>query len=294
MKPLLFFTSIGPKGMWPLRRLQEVSHLKQGCMEIKQQSIVVVDDCPVSRHLLLSILTACGYNALECSSGTQCLDVLEREVPALILLDVDMPDINGFDLLSQIRHRFPVDSLPILLVTGKGDGKDVVRGLTTGANDYLVKPIERTAFVARVYNHINLSQIRRQKDEKRAKLLDLLQAQRAIEELTNEGVLVQDRDGAIVYCNDLMKRLAECGEVGVAKDVLMRVIEPRLYKELLAEIAQHATKVFERKMMIPVSAQNGAYEALCTVKSALHGELRLWVFQLHTREGVGEQCLASG
>ena len=149
-------------------------------MGAKQQSIIVVDDCPVSRHLLLSILNGCGYKVVGCSSGTQCLDVLEHEIPALILLDIELPDINGFDLLTQIRHRFPVDSLPVLLVTGKGDGKDVVRGLTTGANDYLVKPIERTAFVARVYNHINLSQIRRQKDEKRVKLLALLEAQRAV------------------------------------------------------------------------------------------------------------------
>jgi CheY-like chemotaxis protein len=261
-------------------------------MGTKQQSIVVVDDCPVSRHLLLSILNGCGYNAVECSSGTQCLDVLEHEVPALILLDIEMPDINGFDLLTQIRHRFPVDSLPVLLVTGKGDGKDVVRGLTTGANDYLVKPIERTAFVARVYNHINLSQIRRQKDEKRGKLLELLEAQRAVEELTHEGVLVQDHDGAIIYCNDLMKRLAECGDVGTAQDILERVIEPRLYTELVADIAGESTKVFERKMMIPVSVRDGEYEALCTVRSALHGELRLWVFQLHTREDYVGESLA--
>ena len=174
--------------------------------------------------------------------------------------------------------------MPVLLVTGKGDGKDVVRGLTTGANDYLVKPIERTAFVARVYNHINLSQIRRQKDEKRVKLLALLEAQRAVEELTHEGVLVQNIDGAILYCNDLMKRLAECGDVGTAEDILKRVIEPRLYKELLVDIAGESTKVFERKMMIPVSVRDGEYEVLCTVRSAVHGELRLWVFQLHTRE----------
>lgn len=253
-------------------------------MAAQQQSIVVVDDCPVSRHLLMSILNSCGYRALECSSGTQCLDVIERERPALILLDIEMPDINGFDLLAHIRLKFSVDSLPVLLVTGSSDGKNVVRGLTTGANDYLVKPIERVAFVARVYNHINISQIRRQTDEQRAKLVELLQAQRAVEELSHEGVLVHKKDGGVVYCNDLLIRLAEVRNPSNAEDVLTRVIEPLLYRELTSAIAGQGEAVFERSMMIPVSAQEGVYESLCTVRTAPHGELRLWVFQLHTKE----------
>lgn len=258
----------------------------RGLMETKQQSIVVVDDCPVSRKILMSTLAACGYEAVECSSGTQCLDVLEHETPAMILLDIDMPDIDGFDLLSQIRKRYPVDSLPVLLVTGDGDGKSLVRGLSTGANDYLVKPIERSAFVARVYNHINVSQMRKQNDEQRARLIELLQAQRAIEALTHEAVLVQRADGSIVYCNELLLQLAEVNEPRDAEAVLGRVFEPLLYKELLEGIVTSKTGVVERTLMIPTSAQNGVYDALCTVKTAPQGDLRVWVFQLHTKEEV--------
>jgi DNA-binding response OmpR family regulator len=262
-------------------------------MGVQQQSIVVVDDCPVSRQILMSILDACGYRALECSSGTQCLDVIERETPALILLDIDMPDVNGFDLLALIRQRFAVDTLPVLLVTGSANGKDVVRGLTTGANDYLVKPIERSAFVARVYNHINISQIRRQSDDQRAKLVQLLQAQRAVEELSLEGVLVHRQDRSIVYCNDLLTRLAEINAPTNAEQVLTRVIEPVLYKELVGLIAGHQESVFERSMMIPVSVSHGDYEALCTVRTAPHGDLRLWVFQLHTKDRSVQASLVS-
>jgi hypothetical protein len=111
-----------------------------------------------------------------------------------------------------------------------------------------------------------------------------LQAQRAVEALTHEAVLVQRADGSIVYCNDLLLRLAEVNEPRDAADVLKRMFEPLLYKELLDGIATSKTGVVERTLMIPMSAQNGAYDALCTVKTAPQAELRVWVFQLHTKE----------
>lgn len=255
-------------------------------MTTKQKAILVVDDCPVSRGLLVSILSACGYESVQCGSGVQCLDYLERDVPALILLDVSMPDIDGFDLLNQIRHRFPVDTLPVLMITASSDGKSVVRGLTTGANDYLVKPIERTSFLARVYNHISLSQIRRQNDEQRVKVTDLLGVQRAIEELSDEAVFVQRDDGTLVYCNELMNRILPGAAALRADELIDRLIPSNLWDEIQRAIANNQHKIIHHAVSIPPGVDTSGYSNFCTLKTTLHGDLRIWVFQLEALASV--------
>ena len=249
-------------------------------MTAKQKAILVVDDCPVSRGLVVSILSACGYESVQCGSGVQCLDYLEREVPALILLDVSMPDIDGFDLLSQIRQRFPVDMLPVLMITASSDGKSVVRGLTTGANDYLVKPIERTSFLARVYNHISLSQIRRQNDEQRSKVVDLLGVQRAIEELSDEAVFVQRSDGTLVYCNELMNRILPGASAMRADELFDKLIPSHLRDDVQRAIEDHQRRIVHHAVSIPPGIDVAGFSNFCTLKTTLHGDLRIWVFQL--------------
>lgn len=249
-------------------------------MTTKQKAILVVDDCPVSRALLVSILSACGYESVQCGSGVQCLDYLERDVPALILLDVSMPDIDGFDLLNQIRHRFPVDTLPVLMITANSDGRSVVRGLTTGANDYLVKPIERTSFLARVYNHISLSQIRRQNDEQRSKVTDLLGVQRAIEELSDEAVFVQREDGALMYCNELMNRILPGAAEMRADELVERLIPSNVREAVREAIANCQHRIVHHAVSILPGIDMSGYSTFCTLKTSLHGDLRIWVFQL--------------
>jgi CheY-like chemotaxis protein len=249
-------------------------------MTAKQKAILVVDDCPVSRALLVSILSACGYESVQCGSGVQCLDYLERDVPALILLDVSMPDIDGFDLLNQIRHRFPVDALPVLMITANSDGKSVVRGLTTGANDYLVKPIERTSFLARVYNHLSLSQIRRQNDEQRIRVTDLLGVQRAIEELNDEAVFVQRHDGTLIYCNDLMNRIVPGAAAMKADELVERLIPSTLRDDVRRAIAEHHHRIVHHAVSIPPGVDAAGFSNFCTLKTTIRGDLRIWVFQL--------------
>lgn len=263
-------------------------------MSAKQKAILVVDDCPVSRGLLVSILSACGYESVQCGSGVQCLDYLEREVPALILLDVSMPDIDGFDLLNQIRHRFPVDTLPVLMITANSDGKSVVRGLTTGANDYLVKPIERTSFLARVYNHLSLSQIRRQSDEQRLRATDLLGVQRAIEELNDEAVFVHRHDGTLVYCNELLNRILP-GAGGMRADELVdRLIPSSLRDEVQRAIGAHQHRIVHHAVSIPPGIDASGFSNFCTLKTTLRGDLRIWVFQLESlSDGHVEECCPS-
>lgn len=252
-------------------------------MATKQQSILVVDDCPVSRGMAMSILAACGYDAVECGSGTQCIDFIDKEVPALILLDISMPDMDGFDLLRHIRQRHAADAVPVLLVTASADGKDVVRGLTTGANDFLTKPLDRTAFLARVYNHISLSQARRQSEESRMKVLNLLGLRRAIEELNHEAIFVQRGDGSLAYCNELLGRIVEGAPALRAEEVAARLMPLATYAELRAKLSVNGSAVLDEIVALPPDIRAQGFESSCRVRSALHGDSRIWVFQLETR-----------
>jgi len=248
-------------------------------MAPKQQPILVVDDCAVSRGMAISILSACGYEAVECGSGTQCVDFLEHEVPALILLDISMPDMDGFDLLRQIRQRHAADAVPVLLVTASADGKDVVRGLTTGANDYLVKPLDRTAFLARVYNHISLSQIRRQSDEQRLKVNSLIGLRKAIEELNSEAVFVQKDDGSLIYCNDLLGKLIDGAPAMRAEELVARLVPLSLYGEFRERLQADPEATIQQTIKLPREISSQGFLDECRVRTATHGDARIWVFQ---------------
>jgi len=251
-------------------------------MAPKQQSILVVDDCPVSRGMATSILAACGYDAVECGSGTQCIDYLDKEMPALILLDISMPDIDGFVLLRQIRQRHAADSVPVLLVTASADGKDVVRGLTTGANDFLTKPLDRTAFLARVYNHISLSQAHRQNAEQRLKVLNVLELRRAIEELNREAIFAQRSDGTLAYCNELLGRVVEGASALRAEEIAVRLMDRATFMEILAKLAENPAASIDQAVALPRDIQGHGYQPTCRVRTAIHGELRIWVFQFES------------
>ena len=253
-------------------------------MAPKQQSILVVDDCPVSRGMATSILAACGYDAVECGSGTQCIDFLDTNIPALILLDISMPDMDGFDLLRQIRQRHAADSVPVLLVTASADGKDVVRGLTTGANDFLTKPLDRTAFLARVYNHISLSQARRQNDEQRLKVLNILGLRRAIEELNHEAIFAERSDGSLAYCNELLGRVIEGAPALRAEELGLRLMDRETFMEIRAKLAENSSVTIDQAVVLSRDIQGCGFQSTCRVRSAMHGDVRIWVFQFEMNE----------
>ena len=253
-------------------------------MAPKQQSILVVDDCPVSRGMATSILAACGYDAVECGSGTQCIDFLDTNIPALILLDISMPDMDGFDLLRQIRQRHAADSVPVLLVTASADGKDVVRGLTTGANDFLTKPLDRTAFLARVYNHISLSQARRQSDEHRLKVLNILGLRRAIEELNHEAIFAERSDGSLAYCNELLGRVIEGAPALRAEELGLRLMDRETFMEIRAKLAEGPSVTIDQAVALSRDIQGCGFQSTCRVRSAMHGDVRIWVFQFEMNE----------
>jgi DNA-binding response OmpR family regulator len=109
--------------------------------------ILVADDDIASVKLTAFLLEDAGYRVLKAFDGPQILQTVEQQQPDLVLLDVTMPKVNGFDLCRQIRRTSEV---PIIFVTGNGQLQDRVKGLQIGGDDYLVKPFEPAELLARV------------------------------------------------------------------------------------------------------------------------------------------------
>ncbi|MCD6453484.1 MAG: response regulator transcription factor [Dehalococcoidales bacterium] len=128
--------------------------------------ILVVDDDPAFLRLLEKVLTGKGYEVLKANSGSEGLRFLFEEHPLLVLLDVVMPGLDGWQVCSRIRD---ISDVPIIMLTGmRMAEEDIVRGLDYGADDYVVKPVGNRELVARVRAALRRAALSASPDIKRA------------------------------------------------------------------------------------------------------------------------------
>ncbi len=127
--------------------------------ENAQFDILIVDDEPINRQVLANHLKHEPYNVEMASNGTQALALLENKKFDLVLLDVMMPKISGFEVCLKIREKYMLSELPVIFITAKDQVIDLVDGLKYGGNDYITKPFSRQEFLARIKTHLNLFKI---------------------------------------------------------------------------------------------------------------------------------------
>ena len=113
-------------------------------------TILVVDDSPHNVKLLRLILEAAGYRVLETFSGAEALDILHRDRPDAMLLDVRMPGMTGYEVCRKIRENPEFASLPVIMVTSLSLAEERVMGIEAGATDFISKPFSKNELLARV------------------------------------------------------------------------------------------------------------------------------------------------
>ncbi|MBW4519361.1 MAG: response regulator [Scytolyngbya sp. HA4215-MV1] len=157
MKPIsVLHDSVSPTIM-PLASLLQVSDSAAGEQQFK---ILIVDDEPINRQVLINNLSFYNYAITEASNGQEALTVIENGlIPDLVLLDVMMPRMTGYEVCQKIRERFFAHELPIVMLTAKSQVENIVEGFTSGANDYLAKPIQKQEMLARMKTHLNLAKL---------------------------------------------------------------------------------------------------------------------------------------
>ncbi|HTH14993.1 MAG TPA: response regulator, partial [Spirochaetia bacterium] len=124
-------------------------------------TVLIVDDEPVNLLVLRSFLTRYNYQILEAASGPEALELVAQNVVDLVILDIMMPGMSGYEVCSRIRERFTPARLPILLLTAKNQVEDLLKGYKVGASDFLTKPFQREELKARMDLHLQVSRAAR-------------------------------------------------------------------------------------------------------------------------------------
>lgn len=167
--------------------------------------VLIVDDEPVNLQVVKNFLSLQKYTLTMASDGQEALALLERGLnPDIILLDVMMPQMTGYEVIQTIREKSPADQLPIILLSARSQPEDIVLGLEVGANDYLTKPISKEELIARIHTHL---QIRRLAEET---IRLTVEHERQLVQFLDAlpvGVSVHNPDGSAFYRNQLAKQI---------------------------------------------------------------------------------------
>lgn len=122
----------------------------------KPARILVVDDEERNRRLLVAMLEATGYTALEAADGTQALEFARQNPPDLVLLDIMMPGVDGYEVARALKADAATKSIPVVMVTALDDRDSRLRGLEAGAEEFVTKPVDRNELRIRVRNLLRL------------------------------------------------------------------------------------------------------------------------------------------
>ena len=139
--------------------------------------ILVVDDTPQNVKLLADLLAVKGYAVVTASSGAQALEKVGKEQPDLVLLDVVMPEMSGYEVCRQIRDSPVTAMLPVVMVTALDPMQERVKGIDAGADDFLTKPINQAELLARVRSLLRIKQLHDELTEWNRTLEQRVQAQ---------------------------------------------------------------------------------------------------------------------
>ncbi len=177
--------------------------------------ILVVDDLPQNVKLLADLLGAKGYAVSTASSGPEALLKVEGERPDLVLLDVMMPEMSGYEVCRKIRENPATGILPVVMVTSLDPAQERIRGLEAGADDFLTKPVNRAELLARVQSLVRVKQLY---DTVQTQAAQLAELNKTLEQRVSDQVAQLDRLGRLKRF--FSPQLAELIVAGDAEDPL--------------------------------------------------------------------------
>jgi len=177
--------------------------------------ILVVDDTPKNVKLLADLLTVKGYSVVTAESGRQALAQLDAEWPDLVLLDVVMPEMSGYEVCRKIRENPMTQILPVVMVTALDPAEERIKGLDAGADDFLTKPINRAELLARVRSLLRIKELH---DEVQSQSAELSEWNKKLEQRVQEQVNQLERLGRLKRF--FSPQLAELIVSGEAEDPL--------------------------------------------------------------------------
>jgi len=177
--------------------------------------ILVVDDTPRNVKLLADLLTVKGYSVVTAASGREALALVEAERPDLVLLDVVMPEMSGYEVCRAIRAQPATAMLPVIMVTALDPGEERVKGIEAGADDFLTKPINQPELLARVRSLLRIKELY---DKVQTQAAELSEWNKTLEHRVQDQVTQLERLGRLKRF--FSPQLAELIVAGGAEDPL--------------------------------------------------------------------------
>lgn len=133
---------------------------------IRNSKILVVDDVPVNIKLQRTYLSAVGYDVIEAKDGQEALEKVRSELPDLVMLDVMMPKMNGFQVCQHLKNSEDTRFIPIIMVTALNELEDKIKGIEAGADDFICKPYNKLELLARVKSLLRIKHLHDKLEEK--------------------------------------------------------------------------------------------------------------------------------
>ena len=175
--------------------------------QVYRDMVLIVDDSYHIRNILKHMLEETGYELLEAANGEDAIRFARESCPHLILLDVTLPDICGYEVLAELKKDSTTKDIPVIFVTCHALLSEQVKGLKLGAVDYITKPVERQVLVSKTHTFVQLSKSARALRESNSTLRVYEQAIDGV----HEAIVITDLDGRIMYQNRTFARMAGSG-----------------------------------------------------------------------------------
>lgn len=248
-------------------------------------NILVVDDMPENLRLLSTILRKSGYEVRPATSGRQALTACELDPPDLVLLDINMPEMSGYELCTELRKREILKDLPIIFLTALNDVTDKLRAFEVGGVDYITKPFHLEEVQARVKTHLALRRTR-------LELKQSLSSLQAIERLRDDLVhmIVHDmRSPIAVVMGHLQLAQDDPGISEETRTDLMQAIRSTQVLSRMANELLDVRRLEEGKLPL-LRAEHDLQELATHAKAALANLERERAIQVRATEPVRIVC----
>jgi putative two-component system response regulator len=195
--------------------------------------ILVVDDHPASRMTAVAILSVEGYEVLEADSGLSALEAVSQGQPDLILLDIMMPGMDGFEVCCQLKQDEQTRLIPVIFITALNDRQARIRGIEAGGDDFLTKPFDRLELAARVKSLVRQKRLNEDLDHASQVLFSIARAVESRDPNTGDHcerlVNLSEAFGSYLNLSRAQKRdlmwgsyLHDIGKVGIPDAVLLK------------------------------------------------------------------------
>ena len=135
-------------------------NIKTDTQKISRDTILVVDDTPSNLQVLFTYLECAGFTVLLAQNGHRALQIVEVSHPDLILLDILMPDLDGFEICTLLKNQATTKEIPVIFLTALSETRHKIKGFNVGGVDYITKPIEQQEVLARIKTHLALRDTR--------------------------------------------------------------------------------------------------------------------------------------